>query len=104
MYDIQIKNTENFIANGMVSHNCFINQGVSANIREKLLLSSDNYTAPVCDSCGLIAIRKKGRLTCKNCFDNSNFHNIRFPYSCKLMFQELQAMGIVSRIRMNNKL
>lgn len=88
---------------GEMERDALISHGASINLREKLLLVSDKYTAPICDSCGLIALRRNDKLSCKMCYDNSIFHNIKYPYSAKLMFQELQGLCIAPRIRVTEK-
>ena len=56
VYDITVDKVHSFLANGMVSHNCFINHGISHFLREKLFLVSDKYKTHICNKCGLICI------------------------------------------------
>ena len=38
-------------------------------------------------------------IECKNCNNYSSFTKINIPYSCKLLFQELQCMSIIPRFK-----
>jgi DNA-directed RNA polymerase III subunit RPC2 len=44
----------------------------------------------VCDNCGFIASSSK---ECKKC-GNEKISKVNMPYAAKLLFQELNAMGI----------
>lgn len=55
----------------------------------------------MCDICGLIAIARlrKNEFECKRCPNNTTrISQIRIPYACKLLFQELMTMGIAPRL------
>ena len=90
VYDIQVDKTESFLANGVVVHNCMISHGCSRFLRERLFDQSDPYYVDVCDKCGFIASSAK---ECKKC-DNEKISKVNLPYAAKLLFQELNAMGI----------
>ena len=63
------------------------------------LFSSDAFDIDVCNRCTLLGY--KGR--CHNCRSSMNVSSIQIPYACKLLFQELQAMNIVPRLKLENK-
>ena len=85
---------------GEMEMTCIVSQGSLHFLREKLFLNSDHYSTTVCSSCGLMGTGK----ICKNCSSNPNLEKefqvvpVWIPYACKLMFQELQAMNICSRL------
>lgn len=94
VFDIQVDKTESFLANGVVAHNCMISHGVSRFLTERLYDMSDKFTMNVCSKCGAVP---DDLTTCHTCND-LQISNIKIPYACKLLFQELNAMGI--KIRM----
>jgi ribosomal protein L37AE/L43A len=68
-------------------------------LKERMMECSDNYRVHVCKNCGLMAIvnPEKKIFMCKSCKNNTNFGEIRIPYACKLLFHEVQTMGIAAR-------
>ncbi|CAM9294718.1 unnamed protein product [Chrysoparadoxa australica] len=81
---------------GEMERDCLIGYGASALIMERLMISSDAFTATVCQICGLLGY--KG--WCQNCNKGDQMASIKIPYACKLLFQELQSMNIVPRLRL----
>jgi len=90
VYDIQVDGTHNFLANGVVAHNCLISQGCSRFLLERLYDLSDPYKIPVCAQCGSMPSTPT---YCSVC-DQSDIKTVPIPYAAKLLFQELNAMGI----------
>jgi hypothetical protein len=90
VYDIQVDETHNFLANGVVAHNCLISQGCSRFLLERLYDLSDPYQVPVCAKCGSMPSTPT---YCSVC-DQSDIKTVPLPYAAKLLFQELNAMGI----------
>ena len=70
--------------------------GIFQFLKERLMECSDNYRVFVCKNCGNIATvnPEKGIHCCKNCKNINKFGEVRIPYACKLLFQEVQTMGI----------
>ena len=99
VFDIQVADTESFLADGVVAHNCMISHGTSRFLTERLFDMSDPFKIPVCANCGLIPHEPT---RCTACGDRSQLGDrVRYtplPYACKLLFQELMAMGIRVRI------
>ncbi len=83
---------------GEMERDCLIAYGASNLLIERLMISSDAFDVDVCNQCGLLGY--KG--WCHNCRSSVNVSSIRIPYACKLLFQELQAMNIVPRLRLEN--
>merc|ERR1711970_943289 len=83
---------------GEMERDCLIAYGASNLLVERLMISSDAFDVDVCNQCGLLGY--KG--WCHNCRSSMNVSSIRMPYACKLLFQELQAMNIVPRLKLEN--
>jgi hypothetical protein len=98
VFDIQVENTESYLANGVVAHNCMISHGVSKFLNERLFDLSDKFQVPVCKKCGFLVHRQHECNMCEHTEDDS-ITNVPLPYACKLLFQELMAMGM--KIGMN---
>ena len=105
VYDITVDKVHSFLANGMISHNCFIGHGMSQFLREKLFLVSDKYKTHICNKCGLICIADidKNKFLCTSCNNTNDISLVDIPYACKLLFQELMAMNIAPRIIVEKK-
>lgn len=64
---------------------------------------SDNYRVFVCKKCGMIGNvnPEKDLYSCKTCKNTTQFGEIRIPYACKLLFQEMQTMCIGAKFITN---
>jgi len=85
---------------GEMERDCMIAHGASAFLKERLMDVSDKYSIYVCNQCGLLASAdtKRNMYSCKKCNNYGDFSKCYIPYSCKLLFQELQCMSIYPRI------
>ncbi|KAJ3371272.1 DNA-directed RNA polymerase II subunit RPB2 [Allomyces arbusculus] len=82
---------------GEMESQCQIGHGSSAFLKDRLLYNSDKYSVNLCKQCGLTAQTAK---YCKNCSAKENeIVNVDIPYACKLLFQELQSMGVAVRVK-----
>jgi len=81
---------------GEMERDCLIAYGASMLLVERLMISSDAFDVDVCNNCGLLGY--KG--WCHNCRSSMSVSSIRIPYACKLLFQELQAMNIIPRLKL----
>ena len=68
----------------------FISQGSSSVLYDRLYLASDTYEMYICNKCHN---PMNGENYCTNC-NTDDIIKIQLPFSCKLLFQELQAMGL----------
>ena len=68
--------------------------GASLLLLERLMISSDQFLAHVCEGCGLLGYSS----WCQNCKSGVEMRTLRMPYACKLLFQELQSMNIIPRL------
>ena len=87
---------------GEMERDCMIAHGASAFLKERLMDVSDKYSIYVCNKCGLLASgnTKNNMYSCKKCNNYGDFSKCYIPYSCKLLFQELQCMSIYPRIQL----
>lgn len=83
---------------GEMERDCLIGYGASMMLIERLMISSDQFDVDVCNICGLMAYRG----WCHSCRTSASISTISIPYSCKLLFQELQSMNIVPRLTLKN--
>lgn len=83
---------------GEMERDCLIGYGASMMLIERLMISSDQFDVDVCNTCGLMAYRG----WCHSCQTSASISTISIPYSCKLLFQELQSMNIVPRLTLKN--
>ena len=65
-------------------------------LKERLMECSDNYRLFICKCCGNISNvnPNKNIYKCHKCKNNVDFSQIRIPYACKLLFQEIQSLSI----------
>ncbi len=85
---------------GEMERDCMISHGASQFTKERVYDVSDKYKVHICKMCGVIALYndKLNIHLCKICDNRTEFIQVKIPYSCKLLFQELQTMNIVPRI------
>lgn len=97
---------------GEMERDSLIAHGMTRFMKEKLMDSSDPYATHVCGQCGLFAQRNKKTTSgrepsyndvywCEKCNNFSDIHRVMIPYACKLLFQELMALCIAPRIRID---
>jgi DNA-directed RNA polymerase III subunit RPC2 len=83
---------------GEMERDCLIAYGASNLIMERLMHSSDGFLANVCLTCGLLQYQN----WCQYCRSGENVADIRLPYACKLLFQELQSMNVLPRLKLKD--
>jgi intein/homing endonuclease len=100
VYDISVDDTNSFLANGIVAHNCMASHGAARFMRGRMYDSSDKYSVFVCKKCGHIASynEKMHIHHCRMCDNRVDFSYVEIPYACKLLFQELNTMNVAPRI------
>lgn len=87
---------------GEMERDCLIAYGASMMIFERLMLSSDPYQVQVCRTCGLLGYYNHKLKTpfCSMCKNGESVSTMKLPYACKLLFQELQSMNVVPRLKL----
>ena len=95
---------------GEMERDTLLAHGISKFLKEKLLDTSDAYSTYVCDICGLFAqrLKKKDNAShsssndlhfCQACKNYTKISKVMIPYAFKLVLQEMMAMNIAPRIR-----
>ena len=79
---------------GEMERDCLISHGCSFLLNERMLKASDQYLTYFCQSCGFLGYNG----FCSFCKNGSKLKEIKMGYACKLMFQELYAMGVFPKI------
>ena len=81
---------------GEMELECNWAHGMFQFLKERLMECSDNYRVFICKNCGNMATVNPERniYSCKNCKNINRFDEVRIPYACKLLFHEIQTMGI----------
>ena len=94
---------------GEMERDCILSHGCSAVLRERLFEQSDPFVATVCGKCGLLAQPaaenmqiRNAKAHCNNCGTGAHCHSVQIPYAFKLLLQELYAMNIAPRLRLDN--
>jgi DNA-directed RNA polymerase III subunit RPC2 len=83
---------------GEMERDCLVGYAAASVLYERMLLSSDVYQASVCGKCGLIGYAGY----CGECKSKEYVKQVRMPFACKLLFQELISLGIAPRIRVSD--
>lgn len=86
---------------GEMEIECNWAHGIMHFLKERFMECSDNYRVFVCKKCGMMATAvnpERNIYSCKPCENTTHFAEIRIPYACKLLFQEVQAMGIGTKL------
>ena len=90
---------------GEMERDCLIGHGASALLRDRLLEESDKYIAIVCENCGLLAYHdiKQNKYICRICGEKAVISPVAMSYAFKLLIQELMALGIAPRVRVEER-
>ena len=93
---------------GEMERDCLIAHGCANFLRDRFFVNSDQYRIHICERCGLTAQANLKKMTyeCRTpmCVGRPyKICQIEIPYAAKLLFQELQAMCISTRIFTENR-
>lgn len=98
--DIEVENTHNFLANGIVAHNCMLSHGSVQFLKERTFDCSDKYYVWIDNETGMISPVNPEKGIYKSLYseNTTKFSKLQIPYSTKLLVQELMAMHICPRL------
>ena len=87
---------------GEMERDCILSQGSASFLKERMLDVSDNFRIFVCKRCGMPATANQftGRIFCPNRKCGGEVYQIRIPFACNLMDQELMAIGVAMRLKL----
>jgi len=88
---------------GEMEKDTFVAHGASLLLKERF--DSDKTVVPVCESCGIIAIRDefKNKSYCPICGDNVEINMIEVSYAFKLILDEFKSLGIYPKLDLKSK-
>ena len=88
------------LKSGEMERDAMIAHGTGQFLKERLMETSDIAKVYVCDLCGMFVGKaiEKDYYICKGCNNTKKISAVVIPYACKLLFQELAAINILSRI------
>ncbi|MFH1333005.1 MAG: DNA-directed RNA polymerase subunit B [archaeon] len=88
---------------GEMEKDCFVAHGASLLLKERF--DSDRTTIHICETCGMIAMHDsiKNRSTCTKCGSASEISAVETSYAFKLLLDELKAIGIYPKLKLENK-
>jgi len=88
---------------GEMEKDTFVAHGTSLLLKERF--DSDKTVVPVCEQCGIIAIRDefKDKRYCSICGENVEITDIELSYAFKLMLDELKTLGLYPKLELENK-
>jgi DNA-directed RNA polymerase II subunit RPB2 len=84
---------------GEMERDCMISHGVSRFLNERLFDLSDSFQILICRSCGCIPNQAN---RCCYCDKEDTIYLVNMPYACKLLFQELMAIGLKIHFRLTD--
>jgi DNA-directed RNA polymerase II subunit RPB2 len=96
---------------GEMERDCMIAHGCSAFLLDRLFYNSDAYSTVFCKQCGMMAVPAKPQgvyiknmlvraqnAYCRNCQTHDHVVDVKLPYACKLMIQEMMAMNLAFKL------
>jgi len=88
---------------GEMEKDCFVAHGASMLLKERF--DSDKTVVPVCEQCGMIAVRDefKDKSYCPICGEGIEISNVEISYAFKLILDEFKSLGIYPKLQLESK-
>ena len=88
---------------GEMEKDTFVAHGASLLLKERF--DSDKTIVPVCEQCGLVAIRDeyKNKIYCGMCGEDVEVNYVDMSYAFKLLLDELKSLGLYPKMELKNK-
>jgi DNA-directed RNA polymerase subunit B' len=88
---------------GEMEKDTFVAHGASLLLKERF--DSDKVVVPVCEKCGLVAVKdhRKDKLYCPICGDNVDINEIEVSYAFKLFLDEIKSLCVYPKLGLSNK-
>lgn len=88
---------------GEMEKDALVAHGASLTLKERF--DSDRTVVPLCENCGIIAVRDefKDKSYCPICGDNVEITDIEISYAFKLILDEFKSLGIYPKLLLKSK-
>ncbi len=88
---------------GEMEKDTFVAHGAALLLKERF--DSDKTVVPICENCGMIAIKDefKGKSYCTVCGENVEISDVEISYAFKLILDEFKSLGIYQKLQLKNK-
>jgi DNA-directed RNA polymerase subunit B' len=88
---------------GEMEKDTFVAHGASLLLKERF--DSDKTVVPVCENCGVIAIKDefKNKSYCQLCGENVEINDVEISYAFKLILDELKSLCLYPKLELKNK-
>ncbi len=88
---------------GEMEKDCFVAHGASLLLKERF--DSDRTVVPICEKCGMIAIKDRHRKKsyCPVCGDESAVTDIEISYAFKLLIDEIKSLCLYPKLVLKSK-
>ena len=88
---------------GEMEKDTFVAHGAALLLKERF--DADRTVVPVCEQCGLIAVRDefRNKVSCSMCGEDTDVSYVEMSYAFKLLLDELKSLALYPKLRLRNK-